>query len=51
MRFTAQFNVAGQPALNVPVGRHETLPIGLQLVGLSQRRETDLFKLAEELQV
>lgn len=33
-RFTCLFNLTGNPALSVPIGRHSTrLPMGLQLVG------------------
>ena len=30
---TAQFNVTGHPAMNVPCGRSESLPVGMMLVG------------------
>jgi len=48
--FTAPFNVSGQPAVSVPMGRAKNgLPMGVQLVG---RRWTDrkLLALAAELE-
>ncbi|HJU28649.1 MAG TPA: amidase family protein, partial [Candidatus Binataceae bacterium] len=30
---TAQFNITGHPAMNVPCGMSESLPVGMMLVG------------------
>lgn len=40
---TAPFNLTGHPALSLPVGTHEGMPVGLQLVG---RRGADAHLLA-----
>ena len=32
-RFVRPFNLSGHPALSIPLGSHEGLPVGLQLVG------------------
>jgi aspartyl-tRNA(Asn)/glutamyl-tRNA(Gln) amidotransferase subunit A len=42
--FTVPMNIAGLPALSVPCGKHEGLPIGLQIIA-PWRREDLLFKL------
>ena len=33
VRLTAPFNLAGVPALSLPIGQHRGLPIGLQIAG------------------
>lgn len=47
--FTALANVTGQPALTVPVGQAEGLPVGIQLIG---RKGDDalLFRIARVLE-
>jgi amidase len=48
--FTALFNVSGQPAASVPVGRTEHgLPIGAQLVG-AMHTDAELLALAASLE-
>lgn len=48
--FTALFNVSGQPAMTVPVGRAEGgLPIGAQLVG-AMHTDAELLALATSLE-
>ncbi len=47
--FTAQFNVSGHPAVTVPVGLVDGLPVGLQLVG-RRDAEAGLLGLADELE-
>lgn len=47
--FTAPFNVAGLPALSLPCGLLDGLPVGLQLVG-PRHSEALLLRLAEELE-
>jgi Asp-tRNA(Asn)/Glu-tRNA(Gln) amidotransferase A subunit family amidase len=36
-RFTAPFNLAGVPILNVPVGKVRGLPVGMQIVAAPWR--------------
>ena len=38
--FTVTANVAGLPALSVPMGKNEKLPLGIQLMGGSCQEET-----------
>jgi Asp-tRNA(Asn)/Glu-tRNA(Gln) amidotransferase A subunit family amidase len=47
--FTSPFNVAGTPAITLPVGLSDGLPIGAQLVA-AQDRDADLLNLAESLE-
>jgi amidase len=47
--FTAPFNLTGQPAVSVPMGRNEGLPIGVQLVAATGREDL-LFRVAAELE-
>lgn len=47
--FTSPFNVAGTPAISLPAGVHDGLPIGAQLVA-AQGRDTELLNLAESLE-
>jgi amidase len=43
---TSQFNVSGHPALSVPCGTVDDLPVGLQLVG-ARFDERTLFRVAD----
>jgi Asp-tRNA(Asn)/Glu-tRNA(Gln) amidotransferase A subunit family amidase/enoyl-CoA hydratase/carnithine racemase len=47
--FTAPFNVSGSPAASLPVGLHEGLPIGLQVVG-PHHGEAVILDLCEQLE-
>ena len=47
--FTIPANLAGLPALSIPCGEHEGLPLGLQLVGNSLREST-LLQFAQAFQ-
>lgn len=50
VRFTMQFNVTGQPAISLPIGRsHDGLPVGVQLVA-AWGREDLLIGLAARLE-
>ena len=42
---TSPFNLSGHPALNLPCGLRDGLPIGLQLVG-RRWKESTLFQVA-----
>ena len=43
--YTAMANVTGQPALSLPIGHVEGIPVGLQLVG-HRGRDALLLRLA-----
>jgi len=47
--FTAPFNVSGNPAVSIPCGISECLPVGLQLVGRWNAEEL-LLNLCEDLE-
>ncbi|UZG59828.1 amidase [Rhodococcus opacus] len=47
--FTSPFNVAGTPAITLPAGTSDGLPIGAQLV-TARGRDADLLNLAESLE-
>ncbi|WP_241384166.1 amidase [Rhodococcus sp. CH91] len=47
--FTSPFNVAATPAISIPAGVHDGLPIGAQLVA-ARGRDADLLNLAESLE-
>lgn len=47
--FTSPFNVSGNPAVSIPCGLSEGLPVGLQLVGRWHTEEL-LFNLSEDLE-
>ena len=50
VRFTAQFNMTGQPAISLPLGRTASgLPIGVQLVA-AYGREDLLIRVASQLE-
>ncbi len=50
MAFTPQFNITGQPAMSVPLGRSDRgLPIGVQLVA-AYGREDVLIRVASQLE-
>ena len=47
--FTIACNLAGVPALSLPVGLDEGLPVGVQLIG-NYLRESDVLRLAHQFQ-
>jgi len=47
--FTAAFNVAGSPAVSIPCGFADGLPVGVQLV-CARGRDAQLLDLAEDLE-
>ena len=47
--FTIACNLAGVPALSMPCGMSEGLPVGVQLIG-NYLRETDLLRIAHQFQ-
>jgi len=48
-QFVLPVSFAGLPAVSVPAGLHDGLPVGVQIVG-RYRREWDLLDLAEQLE-
>jgi amidase len=48
--YTAVANVTGQPAIALPLGEHEGLPVGVQLFG-RPAREGDLLAVAAQVEV
>jgi amidase len=49
VQFTAPFNATGQPAISLPLGWHDGLPVGVQLVA-PYGREDLLLALAAQLE-
>ena len=48
-QFVLPVSFAGLPAVSVPAGQHDGLPVGVQLVG-HYRQEWELLELAEQLE-
>lgn len=48
-RFTAPFNISGIPAISIPVGKINGLPVGIQLVS-DAWNETFLFEVAYQVE-
>ena len=48
-RYTTAVNLAGLPALNLPCGQHQGLPIGAQLIG-PHLHEHRLLQIAHQYQ-
>ncbi len=46
--YTMPFNLSGHPAVVIPIGHQDGLPIGLQIVG-KRWREMELLAIAQEL--
>jgi amidase len=49
LSLVAPFNLSGHPAMSVPIGMHDGLPIGIQLVA-NHHHEHLLFQLAAQLE-
>jgi amidase len=49
LSLVAPFNLSGHPAMSVPIGNHDELPIGIQLVA-NHHDEHLLFQLAAQLE-
>src|SRR5688572_4735216 len=49
LSLVAPFNLSGQPAMSVPIGMRDGLPIGIQLVAAHHHEHT-LFQLAAQLE-
>lgn len=49
VNLVAPFNVTGQPAISIPSGSHDGLPIGVQLVAAYGREDT-LIRIASQIE-
>ena len=47
--YTVSINLAGLPALSLPVGKVKNLPVGLQIVG-KPFEESRIFEIAKVLE-